>query len=67
MTLDLDHLLSLDNVLLEHGGLPHILPLAVHLDFFAEQVEVVLLSHFFSLSFFLESSFMPKSLGVVGW
>ena len=36
----MDHLLSLrllkpffDNVLLEHGGLPHVLPLAVHLDF----------------------------------
>ena len=36
----LDHLLSLrllkpffDNVLLEHGGLPQVLPLAVHLDF----------------------------------
>ena len=22
-----------DNVFLEHGGLPHVLPLAVHLDF----------------------------------
>ena len=36
----LDHLLSLkilkpfcDNVLLEHDGLPHVLPLAVNLDF----------------------------------
>ena len=36
----MDHLLSLrllkplfDNVLLEHGWLPHVLPLAVHLDF----------------------------------
>ena len=49
-----DHLLSLrllktfcDNVLLEHGGLPHVLPLAVHL----EQVEGVILSNFYLLSF----------------
>ena len=26
----------LDNVLLEHAGLPHVLPLAVHQIFFAE-------------------------------
>ena len=43
---ELDKLLSLrllklffDNVLLEHGGLPHALPLAVQLIFCAEQVE----------------------------
>ena len=37
----LNHLIPLrpfksvfDNVLLEHGGLPHVLPLAVHLIFF---------------------------------
>ena len=42
----LDHLLLLrllksffENVLLEHGGLPHVLPLAVHLYFCAEQEE----------------------------
>ena len=38
----LNHLLSLrlfDNVLLEHGGLPHFLPFAVHLYFCAEQVD----------------------------
>ena len=40
-----------DNVLLEHGGLPHVLPLAVHLIFLPEQVEGVILSHFYSLSF----------------
>ena len=40
-----------DNVLLEHGGLPHVLPLAVHLIFLTEQVEGVILSHFYSLSF----------------
>ena len=54
----LNHLIPLrpfksvfDNVLLEHGGLPHVLPLAVHLIFLAEQVEGVILSHFYSLSF----------------
>ena len=65
MTLDLDHLLSLDNVLLEHGGLPHILPLAVHLDFFAEQVRGVILSHFYSLSFLIRD--LIVSWGWVGW
>ena len=40
-----------DDVLLEHGGLPHVLPLTVHLFFFAEQVERVILSHFYSLGF----------------
>ena len=40
-----------DNVLLEHGGLPHVLPLAVHLIFSPEQVEGVILKHFYSLSF----------------
>ena len=46
----LDKLLSLgllklfcDNVLLEHGGLPHVHPLAVHLSC-AEQVEGVIQS-----------------------
>ena len=55
----LDQLLSLRllkpfcyNVVLEHGGHPNILHLAVHLDFF-EPVEVVILSHFYSLSFFV--------------
>ena len=54
----LNHLIPLrpfknvfDNVLLEHGGLPHVLPLAVHLIFLPEQVEEVILSHFYSLSF----------------
>ena len=40
-----------DNVLLEHGGLPHVLSLAVHLVFCAEQVEGVILCNFYSLSF----------------
>ena len=54
----LDHSLSqrlfkhfFDNVLLEHVGLIHVLPLAVHLFFCAEKVEVVVLSHFYSLGY----------------
>ena len=39
-----------DDVLLEHGGLPHVLPLAVHLDC-VEQIEGVIQSNFYSLSF----------------
>ena len=41
---------GLPHVLLKHGGLPHVLPLAVHLDFFVcvEQVEGVILGHFYS-------------------
>merc|ERR1711950_119890 len=36
----LKHIKSVfDNVLLEHGGLPHVLPLAVHLFFSLEHVE----------------------------
>ena len=35
-----------DNVLLEHVGLIHVLPLAVHLVFYAEQVEGVILINF---------------------
>ena len=35
-----------DNVLLEHVGLICVLPLAIHLDICAEQVEGVTLSHF---------------------
>ena len=55
---ELDHSLSqgllkhfFDNVLLEHVGLVCVLTLAVHLFFCAEQVEGVILSHFYSLSF----------------
>ena len=54
----LNHLIPLrpfksvfDNVLLEYGGLPHVFPLAVHLFFLPEQVEGVILNHFYSLSF----------------
>ena len=55
----LDHSLLLilpkplfDNVLPEHVGLPHVLPLAVHLDFCSEQLERVILRHFNSWVFF---------------
>ena len=54
----LNHLIPLrpfksvfDNVRLEHGGLPHVLPFAVHRIFLPEQVEGVILSHFYSSSF----------------
>ena len=67
----LNHLIPLrpfksvfDNVLLEHGGLPHVLPLAVHLIFLPEQVEGVILSHFYSLSFLVRG--LLKSWGWVG-
>ena len=43
-----------DDVLLEHCGLPHVLPLAVHLFFCAEQVEGVILSHIYSLGFIIK-------------
>ena len=40
-----------DDVLLEHGGLLHVLPLAVHLIFFDRQVGGNILSKFSSLGF----------------
>ena len=41
----------IDNVLLEHGGLPHVLPLAVKLEFiFAGQVQGTILRCSYSLS-----------------
>ena len=57
----LDHSLSrrllkhfFDNVLLEHGGLICVLPLAVHLFFFyTEQVRGVIISQFYSLGFII--------------
>ena len=56
----LDHSLSqrllkhfFDNVLLEHVVLICVLPHAVHLVFCAEQVEGVILSHFYSLGFII--------------
>ena len=42
----------IDNVLLEHGGLPHVLPLAGHLDFVcARWVAGVILRLFYSWQF----------------
>ena len=40
-----------DDVLLEHGGLPHVLSLAVHLNLLAGQVEGTSLRCSYSLSF----------------
>ena len=61
-----------DNVFLEHGGLPHILPLAYNLDFFelSAEVEGLIQSQFYSLSFFIRGFLQPSCLkvteGVVG-
>ena len=41
-----------DNVLIEHVGFIHVSPLTVHL-FCSEQVEGVILSHFYSLGFII--------------
>ena len=46
-----------DNVLLKHVGLIRVLPLAVHLIFYAEQVEGVILNHFCSLGFIMLKSY----------
>ena len=41
-----------DDVLLEHGGLPHVLPLAVQMEFFlGRQVQGTILRCSYSLSF----------------
>ena len=42
---------KIDDVLSEHGGLLHVLPLAVHLIFFDRQVGGNILSKFYSLGF----------------
>ena len=42
---------KIDDVLSEHGGLLHVLPLAVHLNFFDGQVGGNILSKFYSLGF----------------
>ena len=42
---------KIDDVLSEHGGLLHVLPLAVHLRFFAGQVVGTILKCSYSLSF----------------
>ena len=59
---------KIDNVLLEDGGLPHVLPLAFPLKFFAGQVGGTLLNLYYSLTFdvgpFLQ---IQKLWGGVGW
>ena len=40
-----------DDVLLDHGGLPYVISLAVNLDFFGGQVEGTILRCSYSLSF----------------
>ena len=44
---------KIDDVLTEDGGLLHVLPLAVHLNFFNGQVEWTILDHSFFLNFFV--------------
>ena len=38
-----------DDVLIEHGGLPHVLSLTVHQFFFGGQIEGTILRHSYSL------------------
>ena len=42
---------KLDDFLTEHGGLPHVLPLAVHLDLFDAQLKGTNPRCYYSLSF----------------
>ena len=51
---------KIDNVLAEDGGLLHVLPLAVHLNFFYGQVGWTILDHSYFLDFFV-GPFMLKS------
>ena len=48
---DNDATSKIDDVLTEHGGLLHVLPLAVHLGFFAGQVGGTILNLSYSLTF----------------
>ena len=48
---DYDTTSKIDDVLTEHGGLLHVLPLAVHLSFFAGQVGGTILNLSYSLTF----------------
>ena len=43
----------IDDVLAEDGGLLHVLPLAVHLNFFDGQVGWTILDHSYFLNFFV--------------
>ena len=67
----LDHVLSLrflkpffDNVLFEHGGPPHVCPLAVHS---TEQVERVILSLFLLFEFLGPLGPLVAALVFRGW
>ena len=44
---------KIDDVLAEDGGLLHVLPLAVHLNFFDRQVGGTILDHSYFLNFFV--------------
>ena len=47
---------KIDNVLAEDGGLVHVLPLAVHLNYFFDgQVGLTFLDHSYFLNFFVGS------------
>ena len=50
---DNDATSKIDDVLTEHGGLIHVLPLAVHLIFFYGQVGGTLLNLSYSLTFYV--------------
>ena len=55
-----------DDVLTEHGGLLHVLPLAVHLRFFAGQVGGTTLNLSYYLRFIVGPLLHALKLGVVG-
>ena len=54
---------KIDYVLAEDGGLLHVFPLAVHLNFFGRQVGWTILKPFYFLVFLSDPSFMLKSCG----
>ena len=66
ISLSLRHLKPFfDNVLLDHGGLPHVLPPAVHLNIFPCSACKFIISHFYSLSFLIRG--LLRALGVLAW
>ena len=62
---DNDATSKIDDVLTEHGGLLHVIPLAVHLSFFAGQVGGDQSEPFLVFEFFCETP--PSCLKVMGW
>ena len=66
---DNDETRKIDDVLNEHGGLLHVLPLAVQLHFFFHrQVGMTILSKFYSLAFVVGPLLhSQKILGGGGW